>query len=237
MKLAVLNIDGKEKESLDLPENIFGVRVNTDLLHQAVVMYLASQRQGNVSTKERNEISGGGIKPFRQKGTGRARAGSIRSPLWHGGGVVFGPKPRDFSYSLPKKIKKAALRESLNAKYQDKNLICLADVTSPMQKTKEFVKVLSTLGIKGKVLACFEGCDPTVERVSRNIRIVNIVRASDVNAHDILRSKHFLVTKTAFSKLLERVVDKKALGETGTMTKKAPKKTKTTAKKSTKAKK
>ena len=123
-KIVVLDIEGKEKEEIDLL-NIFDGRINSDVIHQAVIMYQASLRQGNASTKERAYVSGGGKKPYRQKGTGRARAGSNRSPLWHGGGVVFGPHPRDFGYTIPKKIKKAALRESLKAKFNNKALFCI----------------------------------------------------------------------------------------------------------------
>ena len=111
-KLPVYNKDGKETDSVELPDEIFGAEINQDVIHQAITMYQASLRSGHASTKERGSVSGGGRKPWRQKGTGRARQGSIRSPLWHKGGVVFGPHPRDFSYTLPKKIKTAALRES-----------------------------------------------------------------------------------------------------------------------------
>ena len=205
-KLAILNIDGKEKESMELPGDVFGSVVNQDVVHQAVVKYQASFRQGTASTKERGAVSGGGIKPWRQKGTGRARAGSIRSPLWVGGGVVFGPHPRDFGCEIPKKIKKAALRESLNIKYQEKNLLCVDDLKAPLNKTKEFAKILATLNLKGiKVLALLDGSDPSIERVSRNIRSFNIMRSQDVNAYDILRNKKILVTKSAFNKLLDRI--------------------------------
>src|SRR3990167_90506 len=123
----VHNSEGKKVEEIDLPEEIFGGRINNAILHQVVLMYQANERQGTASTKERGAVSGGGRKPWRQKGTGRARAGSIRSPLW-GGGVVFGPHPRDFSYSLPKKVKAAALRESMNAKYVAKELSCVDQI-------------------------------------------------------------------------------------------------------------
>jgi len=204
-KLSVLDKKGSEVESIDLPEEIFGGRLNTDIIHQAVVMYQASLRQGTLNTKERADISGGGKKPFRQKGTGRARQGSIRSPLWHGGGVTFGPHPRDFGYTLPKKIKTAALRESLKAKSKDKNLLCIIDIKDPLGKTKEFAKILGKLGLKGKILALLDGSDESVLRASRNIRSFNIMRAQDVNAYDILRNKKLLVTKTAFQNLLRRV--------------------------------
>ena len=204
-KLVVLDIKGGEVEKIDLPEEIFGSRLNTDVIHQAVVMYQASLRQGNASTKERADVSGGGKKPYRQKGTGQARAGSSRSPLWHGGGVTFGPHPRDFGYTIPKKIKKSALRESLKVKSQDNDLLCISDIKDSFSKTKEFAKVLAQLDLKGKVLAVLDGSDESIARASRNIPSFNVMRAQDVNAYDIMRNKKLLVTKTAFQNLLERV--------------------------------
>jgi large subunit ribosomal protein L4 len=204
-KLSVLDNKGSEVEKIDLPEEIFGSRLNTDVIHQAVVMYQASLRQGNASTKERADVSGGGKKPYRQKGTGQARAGSSRSPIWHGGGVTFGPHPRDFGYTVPKKIKKAALRESIKAKSEDNNLLCVADIKDSFSKTKEFAKVLDQLGLKGKILAVLDGSDESIMRASRNIPSFNVMRAQDVNAYDIMRNKKLLVTKTAFKNLLERV--------------------------------
>jgi large subunit ribosomal protein L4 len=179
--------------------------LNTDVIHQAVVMYRASLRQGNASTKERADVTGGGKKPYRQKGTGQARAGSSRSPLWRGGGVTFGPHPRDFGYTVPKKIKKAALRESLKAKSQDNNLHCIVDIKDNLSKTKEFAQMLKKLDIKGKILAVLDGSDASVVRTSRNIPSFHIARAQDINAYDVMRNKTLLVTKTAFMNLLERV--------------------------------
>ncbi len=202
----VLNIlNGEEAANIDLPADLFGDKINQDVLHQAVIMYQASLRQGTADTKERGDISGGGKKPFKQKGTGRARAGSSRSPLWHGGGVTFGPHPRDFGYSLPKKIKKAALRESLNAKIKSNDLVCIDDIAQSFEKTKEFDKVLKGLNLRGKILALLDGSDESIVKVSRNIPRFNIMRSEDVNAYDVLKNKKVLLTKTAFNKLLERV--------------------------------
>lgn len=204
--LPIFSKEGKKTEqTIDLPKEIFAAPVNTKVIHQAILMYRAALRQGNASTKERGSVSGGGKKPWRQKGTGRARQGSIRSPLWHGGGVVFGPHPRDFSFSVPRRIRQAALRESLNAKFQSKELMCLEDIKNALSKTKEFAKILSSLKLKGKVLAILDGCDVSIVRVSRNIPFFNVVRSEDVNAYDILRNKNLLVTKTAFDKLLKRI--------------------------------
>ena len=205
LKLAIYNKVGKEIDKIELPEKIFGAPVNTDVLHQAMVMHQASLRQGNASTKERGSVSGGGRKPWRQKGTGRARQGSIRSPLWHGGGVVFGPHPRDFGYTIPKKIRRAALRESLNAKFQDKNLVCLEDLKGPLAKTKEFASLLTALKLQGKILALLDGCDESVKLVSRNIPRFEMLRCEDVNAYDVLRNKNLLLTKASLTKILERV--------------------------------
>ncbi len=203
--LSIQNISGQETEKLELPEAVFNGRVNTHVIHQAIVMYQASQRQGNASTKERGAVSGGGKKPWRQKGTGRARAGSTRSPLWHKGGVVFGPHPRDFGYSVPKKIRTAALRESLNAKYADKNLLCVDQFNVTTNKTKDFAKVLDALKLQGKILAVLDKNDEKVVKISRNIAHVSLARVEDVNAYDILRSKKILLSKSAFKKLLERI--------------------------------
>ena len=205
VKCAVLDKNGKEQESINLPEEVFNGQVNTDVLHQAIVMYQACQRQGTVSTKNRNDVSGGNSKPFRQKGTGRARAGSTRSPLWHGGGVTFGPHPRDFRFSVPKAIRKSALKESLNAKFLSKDLHCIADLKEPINKTKEFAKILDGLNLKGKVLAILDGSDASIARVSRNIPRFNLMRASDVNAYDVLKVKNILITKTALTQIVERV--------------------------------
>ncbi len=205
MKCPVHNIDGKETGSIDLPDEIFNKPVNTDVIHQAIVMYQASLRQGNASTKERGDKRGGGRKPYRQKGTGRARVGSNRSPLFSGGGITFGPHPRDFGYSIPKKIKMAALKESLNVKFKDQNLLCLDDVSKSFEKTKEFAKALENLKIKGKTLAMLDGSDPSLNRVTRNIRSFNQVRSQDVNAYDIMRNKKILITKTALENILKRI--------------------------------
>ncbi len=203
--LTVLDSEGNESTSIALPQEIFGGRINRDVLHQTVLMYRACARQGTASTKERGSVRGGGIKPWRQKGTGRSRHGSIRSPLWKGGGVVFGPHPRNFRYTVAQKIRGIALRESLNVKFQDAHLVCIDDLKKQFQKTKEFAGVLRKLSLKGSVLALLDGCDPSVRRVSRNIPLFCLMRSQDVNAYDILRYKMILVSKTALNNLLERI--------------------------------
>ena len=204
--LAILNREGKETSKLDLPDDIFSVRVNQDVIHQAVVMYQATLRQGTLDTKERAEVSGGGKKPYKQKGTGRARAGSSRSPLWKGGGVTFGPHPRDFGYTIPKKIKMAALRESLNAKFQSEQMICLDVLSDKFSKTKDFAQILKALKLRGKTLALLDGFDESVKLASRNIPRFEIVSSDDVNAYHIMKNKNLLLTKASVDKLLKRVV-------------------------------
>jgi len=203
--LPVLNKEGKTTDRIDLPEAIFSDRLNKSVIYQAITMYHANFRQGLASTKQRGAVRGGGKKPWRQKGTGRARAGSTRSPLWRGGGVVFGPHPREFNYTVPKKIKLAALRETLNAKFQAKTLICVDELKEKFTKTKEFAKILAVLKINGNVLALMDGCHESLYGVSRNIPHLALMRADDVNALDILSHKTLLLTKTAFNKLLKRL--------------------------------
>ena len=203
--LPILNRDGQKVGDFDIPENIFGSKVNQDVIHQVIVMYQACLRQGNASTKTRGEVSGGGAKPWRQKGTGRARVGSSRSPLWLAGGAVFGPHPRDFRYSLPKKIRRVALRESLNAKYLANTLLFIEELKEKFEKTKEFAKVLKNIKLQGRTLALLDGCDESIQRVARNIPMFSIKRSEDVNAYDILKNKTILLTKAAFNKLIQRV--------------------------------
>ena len=204
-ELNVVDIEGKKSNSIELPKEKFGVHVNDAVIHQAIVMYQANTRQGTVSTKGRAEVSGGGKKPWAQKGTGRARAGSSRSPLWKKGGITFGPVPRDFSIAVPKKVRIAALRESLNAKFLSNELICINKVEVPSGKTKDFVKVLENLKVNGRVLALLDGSDEKTFFASRNIARLTLNRASDVNARDILGNKNLLVTKAALETLLKRI--------------------------------
>lgn len=204
-KLTVYNIDGKETGSMDLPES-FGEKVNQDVIHQAVVMYQANERQGTLDTKIRSEISGGNKKPFRQKGTGRARQGSSRSPLMHHGGIVFGPHPRDFSYVVPKKVRLAALRESLKTKINGESLCCVDSMVIKSGKTKDFVAVLKNLKVSGKkVLALFDDCAKEVTLASRNVPRVNLVKPAEVNALDVLKNNKVVVTRTAMEKILKRL--------------------------------
>lgn len=204
-KLTVHDITGKETGSVQLPDDIFGGKINESVLHQAVVMYLANQRQGTVNTKTRGEVSGGGKKPWRQKGTGRARAGSSRSPLWHKGGIIFGPHPREHRINVTKKTRIAALRASLNAKYQANALLCVEDIKLNKAKTKEVATILKAFKLRGKTLAIFDGTSNDVTLASRNIPFLSLSRASDINAYDVLKNKTILVTKSAIENILKRI--------------------------------
>ncbi|MBI3315318.1 MAG: 50S ribosomal protein L4 [Candidatus Omnitrophica bacterium] len=204
-ELAVVNVEGKKSAGVKLPKEQFGVHVHDAVIHQAVVMYRANRRQGNVSTKDRGEVSGGGKKPWAQKGTGRARAGSNRSPLWKKGGIVFGPKPRDFSFDVPRKVRIAALRESLNAKFLSNDLVCVDGVSVPSGKTRDFAKILEDVKVQGRVLVVLDGADAKTLLAGRNLERVTLSRASDVNALDIMDHKALLVTKMAMQTLLKRI--------------------------------
>ncbi|MDP3143599.1 MAG: 50S ribosomal protein L4 [Candidatus Omnitrophota bacterium] len=201
------NVKGEEIEKIVLPENIFDGTINRDLLHRAVVMYNANRRQGTASTKTRGEVSGGGIKPWKQKGTGRARAGSNRSPLWRHGGVVFGPHPRDFRSSMPEKMRNEALRSSINDKLVSQNLILLEHLDIKVAKTKEIVGILSSLKIKERILIVIDEKERNerVVKATRNIHSVTLSRAMDINAYDVLSHKKLLVTKFALKTLTSRL--------------------------------
>ncbi len=175
--------------------------VNKEVIHQVVVNYLANQRQGTHSTKTRAEVSGGGKKPWRQKHTGRARQGSIRAPHWVGGGIVFGPKPRDYSYNLPRELKKVALREAIEGKIADKELLIIDNLRIESPKTKVMVSILKNLSISGTVLIVVPEKDQNLLLSSRNIPGVTVRRASDVNVYDIVAHDRIIITREAMEKL------------------------------------
>jgi large subunit ribosomal protein L4 len=167
-------------------------------------MYNANRRQGNADTKTRGEVSGGGKKPFRQKGTGRARAGSTRSPLWRHGGTIFGPHPRDYSYDLPKKVKRLAFLSSINSKLGDEKIIGIDSVTIDEPKTKKFVAILEALKLEGKSLFVFDAMDDKLKLASRNVPDVDLKNYKDVNTMDILSCDTVVMSKEALDKLPER---------------------------------
>ncbi|WP_250278354.1 50S ribosomal protein L4 [[Clostridium] colinum] len=198
----VLNMSGSEVGSIELNENIFGVEVNEHVMHQAVVQYLANQRQGTKSAKTRAEVRGGGRKPWRQKGTGRARQGSIRSPQWTGGGVVFAPKPRDFSFKLNKKVKRLALKSALTTKVNNEKFIVVDELKLNEIKTKEMKKVLDNLNVN-KGLVVLEENNKNVLLSARNIPNVKTAGVNTINVYDILKYESFVVTKEALAKIEE----------------------------------
>ncbi|NLJ58781.1 MAG: 50S ribosomal protein L4 [Tissierellia bacterium] len=202
-KVALYDITGSQVGDLELSDNIFGVEVNTHVMYEAVKNYLANQRQGTQSTKTRAEVRGGGRKPWRQKGTGRARHGSIRSPLWKGGGVTFAPKPRDYSYKLPKKIKRLALKSALSSKVADQEIIVVDKLELEQPKTKEMIKVLSNLKAGKKTLIVIPERDENVILAARNIPGVKTTYVNTINVYDILNCDSFLITKDAVNKVEE----------------------------------
>ena len=198
----VYNMSGAEVGSIDLNDDIFAIDVNEHAMHLAVVQYLANQRQGTQSAKTRAEVSGGGRKPWRQKGTGRARQGSIRSPQWTGGGVVFAPKPRDYSFKLNKKLKRLALKSALTTKAVENKIIVLDELTLTEVKTKEMVKVLSNLNAE-KALIVMDGSNKNVMLSARNIPEVKTAAVNTINVYDLLKYNTLVMTKEAVAKIEE----------------------------------
>jgi large subunit ribosomal protein L4 len=202
-KVDVYNINGQKVGDMELSDDIFAVKVNKVAMHSAVVNALANARQGTQSTKTRSEVRGGGKKPWRQKGTGRARHGSTRSAQWVGGGVALGPKPRSYSYTLPKKVKRLALKSALTSKVLDNNIIVLDDLKLEAIKTKEMVNVLNNLKVDTTALIVLPGVDRNVVLSARNIEGVKTATTSSINTYDILRYNKFIVTKEAVSRIEE----------------------------------
>ncbi len=200
--VAVYNMSGSQVGTIDLNDNIFGIEVNKEVVHMAVVQYLANQRQGTKSAKTRAEVRGGGRKPWRQKGTGRARQGSIRSPQWTGGGVVFAPKPRDFSFKLNKKVKRLALKSVLTSKVAENKIIVLDELKLDAIKTKEMAKVVSNLKLE-KALIVIDGSDKNVILSARNIPNIKTAAVNTINVYDILKFDTFVVTKDAVNQIQE----------------------------------
>jgi large subunit ribosomal protein L4 len=203
------DVDIKDKNNtvvgkIALSDDLFGVSAKQGVLHQAVVNFLANQRQGTHATKTKGLISGGGKKPWKQKGTGRARSGSTRSPLWRGGGTIFGPQPRDYSYKLPKKVKRLALMNAFHEKLSSGEIIILDGFSIEKPKTKDVVVILKNLDLQNKsVLIILPEKDDSVVLSARNIPGVRVVRAADVNVYDIIAHAMLLMTKDAALKLGE----------------------------------
>ena len=199
----VLDIKGNKVSSLDLPESLFAVEVNEHTVYEVVKNHLANKRQGTQSAKTRGEVRGGGKKPWRQKGTGRARQGSIRSPQWRGGGVVFAPKPRDYSYTLPKKVKRLALKSVLTTKVLDEELIVLNDLNLDSISTKEANNVLQAINAKNKACLVVAEANENVYKSFRNIPNVEVVVVNNMNVYDLVKHDSLVMTEAAINKAEE----------------------------------
>ena len=200
--VSVYNIEGKEVGSIELNDAVFGVEVNEHLVHMAVVNQLANNRQGTQSAKTRSEVSGGGRKPWRQKGTGHARQGSTRAPQWTGGGIVFAPKPRDYSFKMNKKEKRIALLSALSSKVAESKIVVLDEFKLDEIKTKKFVEVMNNLKVEN-ALVVLEGENKNVVLSGRNVPSVKVTATNEINTYDVLKYTTLVVTKAAVEKLEE----------------------------------
>lgn len=205
MEIKVYNIEGEEVEVLSLEKDVFDHRIRSSVLREAVLAYRASHRQGTASTKSRAQVKGGGRKPWIQKGTGRARAGSRRSPLWVGGGIIFGPRPRNFKYHFPQKMKKIALKSSLRKKIREGGLIILDRISIKNGKTKEMAEFLQSFSLKGKTLLVLEEPDEKIIRSASNLKNLRLSSAFCLSAYDILSHKNICITKGALLHIVERL--------------------------------
>jgi len=196
----VFDINKNKVSEIELNDAVFGAEVNDAVIYDVVRMQMASRRFGTAATKGRSDVSGGGKKPWRQKGTGRARSGTSRSPIWRGGGIVFGPVPRDYKYNVPKKVRKNALRSVLSLKYQGQKLVVLKDFPLDEIKTKKFKEVVDRFGLK-KALFVTEERNEFLEKSSRNIAGIKMVRSEGLNVYDVLNHEHLVIIEPAVKKL------------------------------------
>jgi len=199
-KVALLKQDGSNAGDIELNESVFGIEPNTHVLHEAVVMQRASMRQGTHAVKNRSEVRGGGRKPWRQKGTGRARQGSIRSPQWVGGGTVFGPTPRSYSYKLPKKVRRLALKSALSSKVKEESLFVLDSIAIDAPKTKEVVKMLDALKVDTKALIVLAEKNEAIIRSANNLQSVKVLTVEEMNVLDLLTHDSLIISKDAAEK-------------------------------------
>lgn len=202
-KVSVYDMNGNAVSELELNDAVFGIEPSEYAMHQAVVNYLANQRHGTQSTLTRTEVSGGGRKPWRQKGTGHARQGSTRSPQWRHGGVALGPKPRSYSYTLNKKVKRLALLSALSSKAQENEVVVVDAIKVDGYKTKTIVNMLKALGVEGKALIVLDGVDGQVIKSAANIPGVKTTQVNTLNVYDILNYDKFVVVKNAVTKIEE----------------------------------
>mgnify|MGYP002703197507 FL=1 len=202
-KIDVYNIEGKKVNDVELKEDIFGIIPNEELVHSVIVNYLANQRQGTQSTKTRAEVRGGGKKPWRQKGTGRARQGSIRAPHWVGGGIALGPKPRSYSYKLNKKERRLAIKSCLSSKVIENELTVVDKFEFNAIKTKEVAKMLNSLKLEGKTLNLLPEKNEIIQKSARNIKGVKTLSVNTINAYDLVNYKNLVVTLDTVKRLEE----------------------------------
>ncbi len=201
--VSVYNMEGKEVGTIELDDAVFGVEVNEHLVHMAVVQHLANKRQGTQKAKTRSEVSGGGRKPWKQKGTGHARQGSTRAPQWKGGGVVFAPVPRDYSFKINKKEKRAALKSALTSKVQSNSLIVLDELKLDEIKTKSFLAVMNNLKVQKGLVVMAGDNNGNVILSARNVPDIDTARADMINVYDIMKAKTLVLTKDAVTKIQE----------------------------------
>jgi large subunit ribosomal protein L4 len=202
--LSVFDIEKNKVSEIEISDSVFGVPVKEHLISDVIKMQLASRRQGTASTKRRSEVRGGGKKPWRQKGTGRARVGTIRSPIWRGGGIVFGPKPRDYSFKIPKKVKKAALKSALSLKVMQDKMLILRDFPMDEIKTKRFKEVLDRFELRS-VLFVLDKPDTILEKSSKNIKEVKMMRSEGINVYDLLKYDNLVLLEPSV-KMIERAL-------------------------------
>jgi len=202
---AVYNIENEKISEITLSEAVFGASVNESLIYDVVRMQQAARRRGTAATKGRSDVSGGGKKPWRQKGTGRARAGTTRSPLWKGGGTVFGPQPRSYAFRMPKKMRRLALISALSMKFQEAQMIILRDIPMEEIKTKRFQFVLDRLGLK-KALFVIDQASPILEKSSRNIKDVKMIRSEGINVYDLLKYDRVVLLEPSVKKIEEALL-------------------------------
>ncbi len=200
MNIEVRNIKGESTEEVEIQDEVFGVPMNSSLVHQVIVGQLANKRQGTAKVKTRSEVSGGGRKPWPQKHTGRSRQGSIRSPLWKGGGVTFGPSPRSYRQRTPKKMRQAAIRMTLSDKARSGSLIVLDSLALDSPKTKDFVAMMQALGVERSILLVGDGAEHGVLRAGRNVQGVDMLPADLLNAADVLNHRILIMTVDAVRK-------------------------------------
>jgi large subunit ribosomal protein L4 len=201
----VYNTDNKKVGEVELNDALFGLEVKKHILHDVVKMQLANRRAGTACTKTRTEVRGGGAKPYRQKGTGRARAGTNNSPLWRGGGVTFGPKPRDYSYKLPKKVRKLGLRMALSTRFSESNMLVLDGFDLADIKTKQFVEVMKKLDIENGLIV-IPGSNENLERSSRNVQGFKVIQADGLNVYDILLHRRLVLLQPCLDQLEKRLL-------------------------------